>query len=155
VMKLKWLFIYLIISIFLPLVTFAFDRGIYINSDTAENTKKMDYFINQAKAVGIDTFVIDVYNPSKAYTKNITAVKDNGIKYIARVVVFPYGGTSNDIRSQAILEKRWQWAKYAIELGASAIQLDYIRFKPSQSLSENNVHEIHKVIKFFKNKLAN
>lgn len=153
-MKFKALLISIVALFSLPLLAQAFDKGIYITSTTAMNTKKMDHLIKQAKATGVNTFVIDVYNRSSIYTKNVTAVRANGIKYVARVVVFPYGGTMKDIRSRETLEKRWKWAKYATELGASAIQLDYVRFKPSQLKSGNNVQEIHSVIKFFKNKLA-
>ncbi len=153
-MRAKPLVILLMFFFAFPVLTQAFDKGIYITSTTAMNTQKMSHLIKEAKATGINTFVIDVYNRSSRYTKNIKLVRANGIKYVARVVLFPYGGTIKDVRSKATLEKRWRWAKYAVDLGASAIQLDYVRFKPSQRLSNNNVHEIHRVIKFFKNKLA-
>lgn len=153
-MKLKLLFIFICLSLLLPFGAWAFDKGIYIDSTTAEHPKRIEYFIKQAKAVGINTFVVDVYNRSKPYTQSMNMLRENGINYVARVVVFPWGGSSSDVQSKEILAKRWKWAQYAIELGASAIQLDYVRYKPSQPYSYQNAHDIHNVIKFFKGKLA-
>lgn len=133
--------------------SYAFSKGIYITSSTAQSTKRMKYLIKQAKATGIDTFVIDVYGKSKRYSKNIALVRKAGIRYVARVVVFPYGGTHAKVTSRAIWEKRWKWAKYAVSLGASAIQLDYIRYHVRNRPSDKNAHYVHNVIKFFRNKL--
>ncbi len=135
-------------------ITYAFDRGIYITQSTAESSKRINYLIKQAKLSGINTFIIDMYYKNSRYAKNIKRVRAAGIKYVARIVVFPYGGTASQVRSRALWEKRWKRAKRAIDLGASSIQLDYIRFKPSQRPSKKNAHEILKVIKFFKQRLA-
>lgn len=151
--KLFILFIILVISFGAPLFAQAFVKGIYITQHTAESSKRMRYLISQAKSVGISTFVIDIYYPNSRYAKNIKKVKENGIRYVARVVVFPYGGTRKQVRSRAYWEKRWKQAKYAIKLGAEAIQLDYIRFKPTQPWSDKNAEDIYKVIKFFRDKL--
>src|SRR3990167_6997283 len=107
----------------------AFDRGIYLTQETAQNKQKMTYLISQAKKYHIDTFIIDVYGPSKAYAANIRSAMDQGIRYVARVVIFPHGGTHAQINDAAIWTKRLRLAKYAISIGASAIQLDYIRYR--------------------------
>lgn len=130
-----------------------FVKGIYVTQNTAENRKRLLYLIKQSKAVGIDTFVVDIWKPSKRLAKNIPLLKENGIRYVARVVVFPRGGTREQLANRALWEKRWKQAKYAISLGAQEIQLDYIRYKPSNIKSTDNAKRVLKVIKFFRNKL--
>lgn len=155
-MRIKLLIIVALIAIVgfsTPLFAEAFVKGIYITQSTAESSKRMRYLIKEAKSVGISTFVIDIYYKNSRYAKNIALVKKNGIRYVARVVVFPYGGTPKQVRSKAYWEKRWRQAKYAIQLGAEAIQLDYIRYKPTQRSSSQNAKEIYEVIKFFRNRL--
>ena len=48
---------------------FAGVKGIYISQPSATNTAKMKYFIRQAKASGINTFVIDIKRPSTQYAR--------------------------------------------------------------------------------------
>ena len=113
----------------------------------------MQYLIKRSKAVGINTFVIDVYGKNKKYTKNIAMVKRAGIRYVARVVVFPYGARHHQVKNRQIWEKRWKWAQYAVSLGADAIQLDYIRYHRKTAPSVNNEKNIYQVIKFFSKRL--
>jgi len=131
----------------------AYVKGIYITQGTAQSTRKLQYLIKRSKAVGINTFVIDIYGRNKRYAKNIALVRKAGIRYVARVVMFPYGGTHKQIKNQAIWERRWRRAKYAISLGASEIQLDYIRYKKTARPSDQNAKNVERVIQFFKNRL--
>ena len=144
---------FLLGSFLLPTSASAFEKGIYLTQSTVQHTSKVKKIIRQAKAAGINTFVIDVYHPNKRYARNIALIRKAGIRYVARVVVFPHGGTHAQVTSRKIWEKRWKRAKYAISLGASAIQLDYIRYKASQPASKKNAKYVLKVIQFFKNKL--
>src|SRR3989338_6193645 len=73
--------------------TYAFTRGIYLTQSTAQNKTKMAYLIAQSKKFGIDTFIIDMNGPSKSYAANVKNVVRQGIHYVARVVIFPHGGT--------------------------------------------------------------
>lgn len=114
---------------------------------------KVQYLIQQSKAAGIGAFVVDIKRPSARYARNIRLIKANGMKYVARVVVFPHGGTAEQVKSQAYWTKKWRLAKYAISLGANAIQLDYIRYKPSRRYSLQNAHDIHDVIQYFDKKV--
>lgn len=153
-MKLQIILVFLFVCLVAPLSSIAITKGIYITQSTAQSSKRMKYLIKRSKAVGINTFVIDMYYKNSRYKKNMVLVRRSGIRYVARIVVFPYGGTHSQVTSRKIWEKRWARAKYAIELGASAIQLDYIRYKPSAGWSDRNVRNIHNVIKFFKRRLA-
>lgn len=148
-MKLRFIKCALLILTFLAPVAFAADRGIYINTETAVNTKKLSDLIQNAKEVGINTFVVDYERSSPKYTKNVQMIKDNGIKYIARVVIFPGGGTPAQVKSQAYLQKRANLIQQAINLGADEIQIDYIRYKASQAPSERNAEDIANVINYF------
>lgn len=130
------------------------EHGIYLTQYTLEETKTLNYLIKRAKETGITTFVIDFERPSKRTDQNIQAVIDNGFKYVARVIVFPNGGTSDQIHSKEYLEKRYSLVQNAIDLGADSIQLDYIRFKPTQTPSEQNAKDIHQVIAWFKERVA-
>ncbi len=129
-------------------------KGIYINQGTLENTARMKYLIEQSKAVGINTFVVDLEKPTRNYQKSINLIKSNGIKYVARIVVFPDGGKANQIKSNAHWEKRFKLVEDAVAYGADEIQLDYIRYSTKQPPSPQNAKDVKQVIKFFKTKLA-
>jgi len=131
----------------------AYVKGIYITQGTAQNTRRMQYLIKRSKAVGINTFVIDIYHPNRRYAKNIAMVRRAGLRYVARIVVFPYGATHGQIKNRSIWEKRWRRAQYAIKLGASEIQLDYIRYRKTTRPSDQNARNVYKVIQFFRNRL--
>jgi hypothetical protein len=68
-------------------------------------------------------------------------------------VVFPEGGTNAVVLSPAYWKKRYSLVQQAIHLGAKEIQLDYIRYDTSQPPSARNAENIHRVIKWFKDKL--
>jgi hypothetical protein len=130
-------------------------KGIYISQTTLENREYLQYLIARAKKSGVNTFVIDLNVVSNAYEKNILLVKNSGIKYVARVVVFPFGGTKDKMRSEAYWLTRYRLVDAAIKLGAEEIQLDYIRYAASTPPSSQNADEVHDVIKWFKNKIDN
>lgn len=134
----------------LPLNLFAEVKGIYLSQVTAENPNEVQYLIRNAKEVGISNFVVDYTHPNPIYNQSIDLIKKSGINYIARIVVFPDGGTPSLVNSSPYLEKRLAQIKGAINLGASAIQLDYIRYKSSQRPSEKNAEDITGVIRYFK-----
>lgn len=132
---------------------FAYVKGIYLTQSTAENTQKVNYFIQQARATGINTFVIDTNNKNSRFAANIARIQQNNIHYVARVVVFPDGGLASHIKSRDYWEKRWQQMAYAVSLGSKEIQLDYIRYKASQPPSHQNAKDIYQVIDFFNRKI--
>jgi hypothetical protein len=129
-------------------------KGIYINQGTLENTSYLKQLIDESKAVGINTFVIDMEKDTKNYGKNVKMVKDSGLRYVARVVVFPDGGRADQIKSQAYWEKRFALVERAINHGADEIQLDYIRYSSKQSASPQNAKDVKEVIQWFKQKTA-
>lgn len=134
-------------------IAIGYAKGIYITSGTARSDKKMDYLIERAKRAGINTFVIDVYGQHKSYARNVAKVRQAGIRYVARVVMFPYGGKGSQVTNQKTWEHRWRWAQYAVSLGADAIQLDYIRYHRTQPASVQNEQNVYKVIQYFRHKL--
>src|SRR5690606_1188360 len=107
-------------------------KGIYLTQYTLENTAYLNHLIKNAKASGIDTFVIDYQYPSNKYTQNIALVKDSGLKYVARIVMFPDGGTPYAINDPEFWQRKYRLVKEAVNLGAKEIQLDYIRFNSAQ-----------------------
>ena len=128
-------------------------KGIYISQETAEDTKYFTYLIGRAKKVGINTFIVDLELPSKKYAQNMQLLKDNGINYIARIIVFPGGGTKEQVASIPIREKKLRLAKTAISYGASQIQLDYIRYNTKQVPSHKNSETIAGLIAWFKDNI--
>ncbi len=144
----------LCMSIFFCSTIYAETQGIYIHSGTANNTKLINQFINQSKSVGINTFVVDAKNMGETYAQNIKRIKNAGIQYVARVVVFPLGGTPSQVKSKAYWEKIYTSVDKAIKLGADEIQLDYIRYNTKQSPSNQNAQDVLKVIKFFKSRVS-
>lgn len=131
-----------------------FVKGIYINQTTAENTAYLSSLIKQSKQVGINTFVIDLERINPSYIKNINLVKNSGIDYVARIVIFPGGGDDSQVKNKAYWEKRYRLVNEAIKLGANEIQLDYIRYTHKRTASAQNSKNIHEVIKWFKNRVA-
>ena len=69
----------------------AFNRGIYINSSTMNDTQKITWLIAQSQKYNIDTFVIDMerVNPGETFKNNARKIVEAKINFIARVVVFP------------------------------------------------------------------
>ncbi|HEX4045076.1 MAG TPA: hypothetical protein VHZ76_05355, partial [Gammaproteobacteria bacterium] len=99
-------------------------KGIYITQSSLENTKLINYLIENAKAAGIDTFVVDLEIPSKRYRENIALLKENNIKYVARIVMFPDGGTRAQVKDPERWQRKYALVKQAVDWGASEIQLD-------------------------------
>lgn len=132
----------------------AFSRGIYITQSTAQNKTKMAYLISQAKKFNIDTFVIDVTGQSKSYAASIKNILQNRIHYVARIVIFPHGGTHAQVTNKSIWQRRLNLAKYAEKLGASAIQLDYIRYRSENPASPEKAKNILKVVQYFKKEVS-
>ncbi|MFZ2315117.1 MAG: putative glycoside hydrolase [Gammaproteobacteria bacterium] len=132
----------------------AWDKGIYLTQYTAENPKKLDYFIQKAKETGINTFVIDHDYYSSHYAAAIAKVKAAGIKSVARIVVFSDGGNAKQIHSQDYLEKKYKQVDEAIKAGADAVQLDYIRYSSKEPANPQHAKDIYEVIKWFKAKIS-
>jgi hypothetical protein len=132
----------------------SFEKGIYINQTTAESSTYLSSLIKKSKQAGINAFVIDLERINPAYVNNIKKVKDSGIKYVARIVIFPGGGSAAQIKDKAYWEKRYQLVEKAINLGAQEIQLDYIRYTHKNAPSKQNAKDVHEVIKWFKTKVA-
>ena len=86
--------------------------------------------------------------------KNIQLVKAAGINYVARIVIFPGGGSPAQIKSIAYREKKLKLMKEAVALGASEIQMDYIRYYTKQRPSQQNAHDVNEVIKWYKQHLT-
>ncbi len=147
-----------LLLIFLPCIALASTgvskKGIYLTQSTASSSKNVDYLIKNAKAVGINTFVIDMSTPSKALANNIQKIKNSGIRYVARVVIFPDGGYPNQVKSLAYWQKRYQLVATAINYGADEIQLDYIRYSSKMPANKQNSKDVTAVIKWFKQQVA-
>jgi len=129
-------------------------KGIYLAQESLEDTKLINYFIKRAKASGINTFVIDLDIPSKRYQQNIDLVKQSGITYVARITMYPGGGTPEQIESEAYREKKYKLIKAAIGYGAKEIQLDYIRYNTKQPASSEHAINIQKIIQWYKDRLV-
>lgn len=129
-------------------------KGIYVTQWSFENTTFLNYLIKNAKDAGIDTFVVDLELPSKRYQANLDLLKQNNIKYVARIIMFPDGGTHEAITNPEIWQKKYKLVKQAVDWGAKEIQLDYIRYKSSTKPSAENSKNVHAIIKWYKDKLV-
>ncbi len=131
----------------------AWDKGIYLTQYVLEKPSRLDYLISEAKATGINTFVIDHDFYSKHYAAAISKVKAAGIKDVARIVVFSDGGNAEQIHSQAHWEEKFLLAEDAIKAGADAVQLDYIRYSSKEPANPQHAKDVYQVIKWFKAKI--
>lgn len=129
-------------------------KGIYLTQTTLENTTYLKYLIRQAKASGIDTFVIDLERPGKRAMDNVALVKESGIKYVARITMFPGGGTAAMIQNPEVWQRKFKLVNTALNWGADAIQLDYIRYNTKQKPSPQNAQDIMKIISWYKSKIG-
>src|SRR5687767_13561615 len=101
-----WIFL---LAFQLPLLGWAeMGQGIYIRQPTLENDSKLKRLIKNATEVGIDTFVVDIDRPSKLYEKQIAKVKKAGLKYVARIVMFPGGGLAHQVKSQSYWKSKYK-----------------------------------------------
>ncbi len=131
----------------------AWDKGIYLTQYMAENPDKLNYLLRQAKATGINTFVIDHDYYSSHYAAAIAKVKAAGIKVVTRIVVFTDGGNAQQVRSQAHWLEIFKYAEEAIKAGTDTIQLDYIRYSSKQPANPQHAKDVYQVIKWFKTKI--
>jgi hypothetical protein len=129
-------------------------KGIYVTQESLENTQFINYLIKRAKTAGIDTFVVDLEISSKRYQENIALLKDNNIKYVARIIMFPNGATPEQVDNEAYWQRKYKLVKQAVDWGASEVQLDYIRFNTKQKPSPENAKKILNIIGWYKDKLA-
>src|SRR5262249_10145349 len=125
---------------------YAWDKGIYLTQYTLEKPSKLDYLIRQAKATGINTFIIDHDYYSSHYAPALAKVKAANIKSVARVVVFTDGGNAQQIHSKAHWEEKFKLAQDAIKAGADAVQLDYIRYSSKSSANPQHAKDVYQII---------
>lgn len=130
-------------------------KGIYITQPTFEDTKYLKYLISRSEKAGVSTFIVDLERPSKHYQENLALMKSHHINYVARIIIFPNGGgTPEQVASEAYREKKYKLIQTAISYGAQEIQLDYIRYNTKQAASSKHAQDIHKIIQFFKTRVA-
>jgi hypothetical protein len=128
-------------------------RGIYVHQLTVQNPKKLQYLINNATKVGINTFVVDLWGRPANYAAGIKAIQAAGLSFVPRITVFPDGATPEQVNDQQLLEQRWRLIDFALGLGAKDVQLDYIRFSSRNAESEHNAGKILEVVRFFRQRL--
>lgn len=128
-------------------------KGIYITQSTMEDTPYITYLIQKSRSVGINTFVVDLEAPSKKYARNVKLLKANDITFVARITIFPNGGTPEQVTSEAYWEKKYRLINFAVGYGAQQIQLDYIRYNTKQKPSPENAKNITKVVSWYREKL--
>lgn len=148
--------LFIIIFTFCVLVNaFAYNErhGIYITQDTMKNPSYISYLIKRGQEVGINTFVIDYERYAPYYKKSLALVKQSGIRYVARIVIYPDGANDSNVLSVAYWGKKYKLVDEAISLGADEIQLDYIRYNSAQPKSPQNSLNIKQVVKWFKSKV--
>lgn len=153
-MKLRqWSVLLVLCSVLWASVGFGWVKGIYLTQSTLENGGKLRFLIDESKSVGVNTFVIDVARESKAFEKNIKLVTASDLTFVARIVVFPKGGTYEQVDDDQFWQKRMGLVNYALDHGAKVIQLDYIRYNTAVKPSEKNAEEIAEVIAWFKERV--
>lgn len=153
-MKTIWSTIVLsVLASFIAMPAFAWERGIYLTQYTLEKPQTLDHLLQEAKATHINTFIIDHEYIGSKYYPAIAKVKANGIKYIARIIVFPDGGYPQQILSPAYWDTRYKLVNDAIKAGADEIQLDYIRYSSKLPANPQHAHDVLKILKWFKQRI--
>jgi hypothetical protein len=128
-------------------------QGIYLQQNTAITPKRLEYLMDNALDVGVDTLVVDLWSRQSRYKKAIDRIHERGLKYVPRITMFADGGNHEQVHDRAIWQERWNLAEYALELGAKDIQLDYIRYSSKNAASPQNALDIREVLRFFKKRI--
>lgn len=129
-----------------------FYKGFYLTTEAGANMKKLEPFIEKAKAAGLNTVVLDVQNSRFSEcmvpAENIEYLVKNGFHPIARVVVFPDGLKSFPVPEAAIQDKI-ALAENACKNGFKEIQFDYIRFNDFGVLRQLTLQQKYDFIQGF------
>lgn len=128
-------------------------RGIYVQQLTAQDPPRLRELITKAKKAGFNTFVVDLWRRSPKYVEAVETIRAAGLRYVPRVTIFPDGARPEQISDRGLLEHRARLLDYAIELGASDVQLDYIRFSSRNAPSPENSSKVREVLRFFKQRV--
>ncbi len=140
--------------LFITSSIFAAQFGLYLTEPTASRAKKLQQIIRQAKAVGINTFVVDYAYYNTRFLKNIKLLHKNGIRYVARIVVFPpHGADRARMKNKKYWQKRYKLVSKALAAGADEIQLDYIRYNTKVRRSAQNSIDVFNVISWFRKRI--
>lgn len=117
------------------------------------NSKLLAAFVRRAQQYHINSFIIDLKRPNDHYAKAIDYVRQHHIQYIARIVIFPGGAHTHHVTNKFTWQSKWAKIRYALELHASAIQLDYIRYHDRRRATQKNVDDIVNIVRYFHTKL--
>lgn len=128
-------------------------RGIYIQQATVQDDKRLRELIERSKQAGINTFVVDLWRRSPDYPGAVKAIQDAGLRWVPRITMFPDGARPGQIDDRQLLERRWSLVEHALSLGATDVQLDYIRFSSKNAASKENATKVREVLRFFRQRL--
>lgn len=143
-----------LLFLFSQLAMAGFTKGIYVTQPNFEDDRFLEYLIENAKKTGIDTFIVDLERISKHYQNNVALLKQNNIQYIARIIIFPGGGSAEHVASEKFWQRKYPLVEAAIKYGATQVQLDYIRYDTKQGPSSQHAINIHKIIQWYKHQVA-
>jgi hypothetical protein len=128
-------------------------KGIYVQQLTAQDPGRLRELIDKSKKAGFNTFVVDLWRRSPRYVTAIETIKNAGLNYVPRVTIFPDGARPEQIDDRGLLEHRARLLDYAIQLGATDVQIDYIRFSSRNRASPENADKVRDVIRFFRERV--
>ena len=128
-------------------------KGIYVQQTTAVDPVRLRELIDKSKRVGFSTFVVDLWRRSPDYDKAIATILGAGLRYVPRVTIFPDGARREQIDDRGLLSHRLRLLEHAIKLGASDVQLDYIRFSSRNKPSPENAGQVRTVLRFFRERV--
>ncbi len=128
-------------------------KGIYVQQLTAQEPGRLRELIDKAKKAGFNTFVVDLWRRSPKYVEAVETIKNAGLSFVPRVTIFPDGARPEQIDDRGLLEHRARLLDYAIKLGATDVQIDYIRFSSRNRPSPDNSGKVLDVIRFFRERV--
>lgn len=131
-----------------------YNNGLYITQNTLSHSKLLQKIVSKATYYHLHSLVVDLERPTTAYQKGIRYIHQHNLQAVTRVVIFPKGGTYQQVQDRHAWEKRWELMDYAIQSHTDAIQLDYIRYNKNTPPSWHNVLDVATVVHFFKQKIA-
>lgn len=121
-------------------------RGLFISLGTLLDTEKLDGLIRLACAFGVESFVVDVGGAPAVRQRALGRIRDAGIDYVPRVLVFPGGGSDSRVKDFAYWEARSDLIASVLDEGAPRVQLDYVRYEsrgvPDPQHSMNILHVV-------------
>ncbi|MBM94000.1 MAG: hypothetical protein CMF51_04545 [Legionellales bacterium] len=130
-----------------------FDKGLYLQQSIFEEPRRFKQLLKRAQQYHINSFIVDLDRMTPRTAQHIKIMHTHHMRYIARIVVFPHGGTVEQVNTPHIWQQHWDRIEKVLQAQADAIQLDYIRYRSDSQPDAHKTQKILQIIQWYKEKI--